>query len=287
MTTYLNKSDYNAIPSSAPGTGDTAPISNQKTPNHRRPSASTVCSAVGSTRPSRCFRCRRRRASGSRTTDDPPSEGEVVSHRIFLHKNTANEIEEISVSLHGCRDFVFNCCICLLLPQTSSLYKISSNGKAARRIDSNWDFRMVPLPSSKQQIDSLDQLNPKPHTVELHMMKNLPGMSVCHTKSKKIIMYMDPTSKNNILIKFAEDDHQLVGEAVLMAIRQHGASVTQPAGCSLWQNGGKNPTLSSGKDKYKHQIVYMKNLDKIMTSSLALTLPHCTTCQLRVRSRSS
>lgn len=93
-TTYLNKSDYNSIPSSAPGTGDTAPISNQKTPNHRRPSASTVCSAVGSTRPSRCFRCRRRRASGSRTTDDPPSEGEVVSHRIFLHKNTANEIEE-------------------------------------------------------------------------------------------------------------------------------------------------------------------------------------------------
>ena len=49
---------------------------------------------------------------------------------------------------------------------------------------------------------------------------------------------MDPTA-NTILIKFAEDDHQLVGEAVLMAIRQHGASLTQPAGCSLWQNGGK------------------------------------------------
>lgn len=76
------------------------------------------------------------------------------------------------------------------------------------------------------------------HTVELHMMQNLSGMSVCHTESKKIIMYIDPTA-NTILIKFAEDDHQLVGEAVLMAVRQHGASVTQPAGCSLWQNGGK------------------------------------------------
>lgn len=200
MTTYLNKSDYDAIPSSAPGTGDTAPISNQKTPNHRRPSASTVCSAVESTRPSRCFRCRRRRASGSRTTDDPPSEGEVVSHRIFLHKNTANEIEEISVSLHGCRDFVSNSCIFLLLPQTSSLYKISSNGKAARRIDSNWDFRMVPLPSSKQQIDSLDQLNPKPiYTVRRLRIRNLEYTLLNCTWCKlfRACQFVIPNPKNS------------------------------------------------------------------------------------------
>lgn len=181
------------------------------------------------------------------------------------------------VSLHGRRDFVSNSCIFFLLPQTSSLYKISSNGKAARRIDSNWDFRMVPLPSSKQQIDSLDQLNPKSHS------KTVENQKLEYTLSK-FIMCMDPTSKNSILIKFAEDDHQLVGEAVLMAVRQHGASVTQPA---VAKRGKKKTAVSISKDKYKHQIVYMKNLDKFMTSSLALTLPHCTTFQLRVRSRSS
>ncbi len=67
-----------------------------------------------------------------------------------------------------------------------------------------------------------------------------------------------------------------------MAVRQHGANVTQPAACLLW----KTPTPSISKDKSKHQIVYMNNLDKFMTSSLALTLLHCTTFQLRVRSRS-
>ena len=74
--------------------------------------------------------------------------------------------------------------------------------------------------------------------IQSHTVRRLRIRKLEYTLSK-FIMYMDPTSKNSILIKFAEDDHQLVGEAVLMAIRQHGASVTQPAGCSLWQNGGK------------------------------------------------
>ena len=123
-------------------------------------------------------------ASGSRTTDDPPSEGEVVSHRIFLHKNTANEIEEISVSLHGCRDFVSNFCC---FPRPLLCIKFHPMARLHGGSTQIGIFGWSPLPSSKQQIDSLDQLNPKPkphsktvenkkigiHTVELHMMQNL------------------------------------------------------------------------------------------------------------------
>lgn len=80
--------------------------------------------------------------------------------------------------------------------------------------------------------------------IQSHTVRRLRIRKLEYTLSK-FIMYMDPTSKHSILIKFAEDDHQLVGEAVLMAIRQHGASVTQPAGWFLWvAKRGKKPNTN-------------------------------------------